>query len=161
GDSPHGRFTRAAEPRFKAAAARAAGALALVVIASGEHFKDDGLARLRYDNPGRAAGLPVAASSRQAAAKLLGPRAAPAVAEFEKSLRGGGGGHPVAVMGGPELGKGVVLSLATDVVRKEAPAANVVGVLAGVDPKLRDEVIVVGAHYDHLGRGGEGSLGRE
>ena len=48
-------------------------------------------------------------------------------------------------------------------VRRSAPAANVVGVLEGSDPKLKSEVIVVGAHYDHLGRGGEGSgsLGRE
>jgi aminopeptidase YwaD len=60
-----------------------------------------------------------------------------------------------------ELARGVMLNLTTDVVRKEAPAANVVGVLEGSDPKLKSEVIVLGAHYDHLGRGGEGSLGRE
>jgi Zn-dependent M28 family amino/carboxypeptidase len=61
-----------------------------------------------------------------------------------------------------ELGGGVVLNLTTDVVRKDAPAANVVGVLEGSDAKLKSEVIVLGAHYDHLGRGGEGSLaGRE
>ena len=69
GDNPHGRFTRAAELRFKAAAARAAGARALVVIASEENFKEDGLARLRYDNAGGDAGLPVAVLSRQAARK--------------------------------------------------------------------------------------------
>jgi len=28
---------------------------------------------------------------------------------------------------------------------------NVVGVIEGCDPKLRDEMIIVGAHYDHLG----------
>ena len=38
------------------------------------------------------------------------------------------------------------------------PAYNVVGVLEGSDPKLKIEAIVIGAHYDHLGRGGEGSL---
>ncbi len=32
---------------------------------------------------------------------------------------------------------------------------NVVGVLAGVDPKLRDEAVVIGAHLDHLGKIGE------
>ncbi len=31
------------------------------------------------------------------------------------------------------------------------PATNVVGFLEGSDPNLRDEVIVIGAHYDHLG----------
>lgn len=37
------------------------------------------------------------------------------------------------------------------------PAANVIGVLPGTDPDLRLEAVVVGAHYDHLGRGGAGS----
>jgi hypothetical protein len=158
GDNPHGRFARAAELRFKAAAARAAGAKALVVIASEENFKEERLARLRYDNAGGDAGLPVAVLSRQAAAKVLGLAPAPLLAEFEKSLRGGGGGGPVAVVPGAELGKGVVFSLSTDVVRKNAPAANVVGILEGSDPKLKGEVIVLGAHYDHLGLGGAGSL---
>ncbi len=36
---------------------------------------------------------------------------------------------------------------------------NVLAVLPGSDPKLRDQVIVVGAHYDHLGYGGRSSLG--
>lgn len=31
------------------------------------------------------------------------------------------------------------------------PATNVVGYLPGSDPLLRDEYIVIGAHYDHLG----------
>jgi Peptidase family M28/PDZ domain len=30
---------------------------------------------------------------------------------------------------------------------------NVVGILPGADPKLRDEHVVIGAHYDHLGFG--------
>jgi len=37
-------------------------------------------------------------------------------------------------------------------------ARNVVAVLPGSDPSLRDQYIVVGAHFDHLGMGGEGSL---
>lgn len=158
GDNPHSRFARAGELRFKAAAARAAGARALVVIAVEDDFKKDRLATLRYDNAGGDAGLPIAVISRQAAAKILGLVGPPLLAEFEKSLRGGGGGGPVAVVQEAELGRGVVLNLSTDVVRKNAPAANVVGILEGSDPKLKSEVIVLGAHYDHLGRGGEGSL---
>lgn len=34
---------------------------------------------------------------------------------------------------------------------------NVIGVIEGEGP-LKDETIVIGAHYDHLGHGGEGSL---
>ena len=54
-------------------------------------------------------------------------------------------------------------------VAKEAPVAqhahvgglrgkNVIGLLPGHDPDLRNETVVVGAHYDHLGLGGFGSL---
>jgi hypothetical protein len=34
----------------------------------------------------------------------------------------------------------------------------VVALLPGSNPLLRDEYVIVGAHYDHLGLGGEGSL---
>ncbi|MBC7251884.1 MAG: M20/M25/M40 family metallo-hydrolase, partial [Anaerolineae bacterium] len=40
----------------------------------------------------------------------------------------------------------------------DAPARNVLGVLPGRDPTARDEVIVLGAHYDHLGQAPDGAL---
>ncbi|MGH7499640.1 MAG: M28 family peptidase, partial [Gemmatimonadales bacterium] len=54
-------------------------------------------------------------------------------------------------------------------IAKNAPAAqrahvagargnNVIGILPGRDPVLRNEAVIVGAHYDHLGLGGFGSL---
>lgn len=46
-------------------------------------------------------------------------------------------------------------------VRERATTANVIGILPGDDPRRRDEAIVIGAHYDHLGHGGEGSLAPE
>lgn len=36
---------------------------------------------------------------------------------------------------------------------KDANAFNIVGVLEGTDPVLKDEVIIIGAHYDHIGSG--------
>ena len=165
GDNPHGKFTRAGELRFKAAAARAAGAKALVVVASEDNFKDDKLTRLRYDNAGGDAGLPVVVISRQAAAKVLGLGGVAQLAEVEKRVREWAGtSHAEQAQGGwltrlkLKAPEGVALTVNTDIVRKNAPAANVVGVLEGTDPQLKNEVIVVGAHYDHLGRGGTGSL---
>jgi hypothetical protein len=35
---------------------------------------------------------------------------------------------------------------------------NVIGILPGKDPVLRNQTVVLGAHYDHLGLGGFGSL---
>jgi hypothetical protein len=46
-------------------------------------------------------------------------------------------------------------SLATPAVRT---AYNVAGLVRGSDPALAGEAIVIGAHYDHLGWGGPGSL---
>ncbi|MDX1948619.1 MAG: M20/M25/M40 family metallo-hydrolase [Pirellulaceae bacterium] len=45
----------------------------------------------------------------------------------------------------------------TQLVQKKAQVKNVVGVLEGEGPHA-DETIVIGAHYDHLGLGGAGSL---
>jgi peptidase M28-like protein/PDZ domain-containing protein len=69
-------------------------------------------------------------------------------------------GIPVAVISkqaAEKLANAKEVTLATDVVRAEVPAYNVIGVLEGSDPVLKNENIVIGAHYDHLGRGGEGS----
>jgi len=52
----------------------------------------------------------------------------------------------------------LTVEMEVDVEPVEAEAFNVIGILRGGDPAFRDEAIVVGAHYDHLGRGGKGSL---
>ena len=53
---------------------------------------------------------------------------------------------------------GVELKLTVDVKRRTAPASNVVGILRGSDATLREEAVLVGAHYDHLGLGERNSL---
>jgi hypothetical protein len=53
---------------------------------------------------------------------------------------------------------GVSVRLDVDVVRERSTTRNVVGLLRGTDPTRRDQAIVIGAHYDHLGRGGETSM---
>ncbi|MDH5415065.1 MAG: M28 family peptidase, partial [Flavobacteriaceae bacterium] len=49
-------------------------------------------------------------------------------------------------------------SLSVHLKKKTGRVANVVGVLKGTDPVLAKEVIVLGAHMDHLGHGGESSM---
>ncbi len=44
-----------------------------------------------------------------------------------------------------------------DITRKTVEIANVIGVLEGEGPRA-DETIVIGAHYDHLGRGESGAF---
>ena len=50
---------------------------------------------------------------------------------------------------------GVRVRLRVDLATEERRAANVIGVVPGADPALAREVVVIGAHYDHLGREGE------
>lgn len=165
GDNPHGQFARYADVRWKAIAARNSGAAALVIIASEENFKDDRLSHLRYDNSAGEAGLPVVVVSRQVAARFFEVSSAAQLGELEgklreliKETRSGPvtSQYDVKLTIKPPLN--FTLSLSTDIVRRNAPAYNVVGILDGSDPVLKNEVIVIGAHYDHLGRGGEGSL---
>jgi len=49
---------------------------------------------------------------------------------------------------------GVSVRLRVDLATEERRAANVIGVLPGTDPALAGEAVVIGAHFDHLGREG-------
>jgi hypothetical protein len=53
---------------------------------------------------------------------------------------------------------GVRARLAVQLVRESGVAANIIAILPGTDPQRAKEAVVVGAHYDHLGRSGDFSL---
>jgi hypothetical protein len=148
GDNPHGQFIRFEGVRWKAVAARNAGAKALILIAHENNFKDDRLTKLAYDNSAGDAGLPVIVISRSAAEKLLALSKL-SLAEVEQS-------STAKTPNNSRTSSGEI-TLTTDIVRNETAAYNVAGMLEGSDPVLKNEVIIIGAHYDHLGRGGENS----
>lgn len=52
---------------------------------------------------------------------------------------------------------GVTAVLDVAIAHDRATTANLVGLIPGSDPALRGECVIVGAHYDHLGYGGESS----
>ncbi|MEJ7618723.1 MAG: M20/M25/M40 family metallo-hydrolase, partial [Pyrinomonadaceae bacterium] len=168
GESPHGEFARYGELRWKATAARDRGARALIIIAREADFKEDRLARVGNDYTEGDAGLPVVVISRTVARRILeaGGIARP-LDEIERALTrsskttasASAPVSPAAVrvnLSAPL--SSVFLKIQTEIARVKRPAANVIGVLPGSDEKLRNEAIVIGAHYDHLGYGGSGSL---
>lgn len=53
-----------------------------------------------------------------------------------------------------------VISGKPELVRETANTRNVVMVLPGEDEQLKNEYLIIGAHFDHLGMGGEGSSSR-
>ncbi len=50
------------------------------------------------------------------------------------------------------------VTINVDIEKQRTPVSNVFALAKGTDSKLSDEYIVVGAHFDHLGWGEEGSL---
>jgi hypothetical protein len=91
-----------------------------------------------------------AAVTRGAADALLAPVGTTATAAAA-AIDGAGAPRSFAV---PGARVGLQISL----VRERGRTDNVIGILPGRDATLDQEAVVIGAHYDHLGRGGEGSL---
>lgn len=158
GDNPHGQFARYEDVRWKAIAARNAGAKALLIVAREPDFKSDRLIVLRYDQAGEA-GIPVIAISQQVALRVTGfadmTELRSLASDFGKQSAAASPEKPV--LNGLSFANSLQ-KLSVSVVRREVEAANVVGIVNGFDSVLKNEFIVIGAHYDHLGRGGEGSL---
>jgi len=56
---------------------------------------------------------------------------------------------------------GVRTSFEMPIERKVTPSANVVGLLPGTDPQLKNEAVVFTAHWDHLGRDANVTAGKD
>lgn len=144
--------------------AKERGAKALVVIAQSDDFKTDPLARLDHDPTLGETAIPVVIIDRSIAADLLGVKNVKEVGEIEKWLRMKGNAPPnqqteTRPVGSVPLGNlNATASLKVSLVKKTVDAYNVIGIIEGSDATLRNEAIVIGAHYDHLGRGGRSSL---
>jgi Zn-dependent M28 family amino/carboxypeptidase len=51
------------------------------------------------------------------------------------------------------------LSLAIKTVMRPMPSSNVIGIIPGGDPKMKDEVVILSAHLDHIGVGKPDKVG--
>lgn len=153
---PHGRdgksaFTggepsAAAPVNAKARAAKAAGAVALLLVMPPAHHGQAPplipLAAAPYYGETE---IPVVTVTAAVAESLLGAPLAEVQQQIDSSLRPQSRVLDVRV-------RGVV-----DLQTRPIPTANVMAVLPGTGP-TKDEYLVVGAHYDHIGHGLFGSL---
>ena len=153
-DNPHSLLGRY-DARTKALIAKQKGAVGMLLISREATLADDKLGRLSYDQTLGEAALPTFVISRNTAQKMLGATEKD-FADYETRA---------AQLKDPSLDAEVYLrdtspwvSFSVDLVKKQTDANNVVGILEGSDKTLANEAIVIGAHYDHLGLGGQGSL---
>lgn len=144
---------RASELRFKATVARDKGAHGLIVVSGPNSNAKEQLVPLRLDGIIAGSSMPVISVSDRVAREWLA-RGGKDLAELKARLDTGS-----QVMGF-EL-EGVQLGASVDIERIKGQGRNVIGRLqAGDQPS--DQVIVVGAHIDHLGTGpSSSSLARD
>jgi hypothetical protein len=127
--------------------ARQHGAAAVLIVS---HPRTEGAQLPALGGPSHSLGVVAAAVTRETAAALLAP-AGHTLAEAADAID-----DALAPRSSPVAR--VKVRVEASVVRERGTAHNVVGVLPGTDAALRDQAVVIGAHYDHLGRGGETSL---
>ncbi|MFH1853285.1 MAG: M20/M25/M40 family metallo-hydrolase [Candidatus Neomarinimicrobiota bacterium] len=147
-DSPYLPFSSL---RDKALSARDRGAAGVIFVSGPVFDENDELIDLYYEGQQRSLGLPVLQITRSLADSLLALRGV-TVAELEQKLNDG---QSLAA-----FDLGTDLTAWAEIVKTEARTQNVLAILPGSDPVLKDEFIVLGAHYDHLGMGGPGSGSR-
>jgi aminopeptidase YwaD len=152
GENPHGRFAQHTAPGLeiqqKTLKAREKGARGVIFISAEQDFKQDRLSRLHHDLNFLNAGIPAVIITRQVADSLLA-RAGSPLAEAENRAKQSAASLAL---------ENTSIEFKTDVAQVNGNSSNVVGLLKGSDARLASEYIVIGAHYDHLGLGGAGSL---
>lgn len=151
-NDPHNNQFEKYEPtRYKTLNARAAGAAGIIYI-NGPQSGDDNLIKLRYDNVMQDAGLPVINCKREIIESVFNNRGfnLDLIQKNIDSLK-----KPNSFL----LDNSKAL-FETDIEPVRVITDNVIGFIEGNDPVLKKEVIVIGAHKDHLGYGTYGSLYR-
>ena len=151
-DNPNSPYAGFSGDRHKILTARDPGA-AGVLFVNGERFdKEDKLMDMFFDRSAAVADIPVFHIRRNVADPIL-ERYDYTIAQIEEVLNVKktplSFETEVVVFGHPEISQ------------KKVQARNVIGMLEGNDPVLKEEYVVVGAHFDHLGMGGPGSGSRE
>jgi hypothetical protein len=135
--------------KLRNAAERGAVAVLLVNDRAGLRGAKDELLDFMAAGP-EAAAVPMLMVTREFADRLLEAGGAPKLDELEDAIESD-------LLPRSRVLDGVTLTAEVAIGREPVKVKNVVGVLEGSGP-LADETIVVGAHYDHLGFGGQGSL---
>jgi len=150
-DNPQSDFISYSSDRMKAITARDKGAAGMLLVKGPSMEAEDKLMPAYYDKNASDAGIPVINITRRLADYLITDRGF-SIANLEKELQSSM--QPFSFEAFTELN--ATVSLTHNKVRTQ----NIVAMLDGSDPVLKNEYVVIGAHYDHLGMGGTGSGSR-
>jgi len=133
---------------YKFRNARDHGAAAMFLVTGIADDSTDKLVKFSYTRY-RKSGIVAFSLTRTGADKLLSPLGK-SIDDLQNEINSSGETNSLDV-------EGVTVTVKADVVPTFSSGANVMALIEGNDPLLKDEVFVIGAHYDHLGIGGRGS----
>jgi aminopeptidase YwaD len=150
-DNNDSKFIPYTEIRGKILVAKDHGAAGVLIVTPVNVDKDDKLIGLHSENNDVTAGIPVINIKREVANMLL-KSSGYKVDSLEKILNKTRKPKTILIP--------VMVNGSAEIIQKKALTENVVGIIEGTDPVLKDEYVVIGGHYDHLGFGGPGSGSR-
>ena len=150
-ENPKSKYAPYASDWVKIATAKDKGAKGIILVSPKSLEPKDSLMPLYVDQQAGTASIPVINATRNCVNKMLwnyGVDIEVIVKQLSSELK--------------QVGVYVPAKLAaeTDLNIVRSNTQNIVGVIEGSDPVLKNEYIVIGAHYDHLGYGGIGSNSR-
>ena len=150
-DNAQSPFVEFSTERAKALVTSDKNAAGLILVAGPSFSENDKLSSLFFDKNSSRYSMPVIQVTRAVADRIL-EGTGETIESLETKMLGQN--KPVQLTTGAKVKANVNMLL------KEAESQNVVAMLPGTDENLKNEYVVAGAHFDHLGMGGPGSGSR-
>jgi hypothetical protein len=148
-NNPHASFAEFEPMRYKSLQARQRGAKALLVVNLADSATP-ALPKLQFDRSAGDAGLAVAYITVEAADWLLA-ETGQTVKNLKAQINSNQKPNSFAIAGSRA-------TVMTAIKLQRRISANVIGKLTGSDPQLKEQAVIIGAHYDHLGRSSTGAM---
>lgn len=150
-DNANSPYLEFSSERAKALTASDKNAAGILFVAGPKFSEEDELSPLFFDKNSSRFSIPVIQVKRTVANKILESKGK-TISELESEM--------LAQNAGLNFELPSMLKAKVNVALKETTTRNVAALLPGNDEKLKDEYVVIGAHFDHLGMGGPGSGSR-
>ena len=150
-DNMNSKFIKYENERTKVLVAKEKGAKGVIFVQGYDFDKSDKLMTSFYDKSTLHTGIPVVNISKKLAEKIF--------ASQEKTLKN----IEKNIIKNKQPNSFIInknIEITTDIQPKVVKTQNVVAYIEGSNKKLKDEYIVIGAHYDHLGFGGKNTASR-
>jgi len=141
---PESPFYDYAALRYKAMNAREKGARAIIFVTPYSQDEEGDLSSVGLDYSYSDSGIQSIILRRDKAEKILSD-SGQNLKDLEKIL--------ASKKNSSFLFSNSTVTIESEVIEEKAQSSNVIGYIEGADPLLKDEYIIIGAHYDHIGLG--------